>query len=137
MGYNQGKEKSDREPLKWETDIVFSDDLSRLAVKINKAEVSGDKTFFSLEIGKVKEDKTFLRFFNPKIAFTNFQASVDFGDFGALARLLANAHEHCERVLQKRSDEVLARKQDREQRQADRDKPVVRPGLKRIGKALG
>jgi hypothetical protein len=122
-----------RPPLNWEVDIIFTDEESRIALKVNKAE-SDKRTFFSIEVGKLLEDGRFVRFFNPWIQNANYQVSATFPSFAILERLRENAQLHVETILQRNNDRVLAEKQRREEQDVARQKPKLSPGLGKLGK---
>ena len=122
-----------REPLKWETDAVFEDAESRLAIRVSRAEASS-KTLFNTELGRISEDGRFARYFGPKLSSVNWQVKAEFPDFSVYNKLKIKVVEHVETILQRRNDEILAKKQAKEQADLDRNKPKLRPGLKQLGK---
>jgi hypothetical protein len=123
-------DKRDREPLQWKEDVVFVDDRSSLAIRVNKA-IGGSRTMFSLEIGRVHLER-FMRFFNPRIdSVGTFEVNVTFFDFASLQALVEKARLHCKTVIE---EERIERKRQKEEADVARGKPQMKPGLKQLSK---
>src|SRR5271163_3533828 len=128
---NSPKDRQNREPLEWSEDTVIKDEKSSLAVRINRAKAN-DRTLFSVELGRVDVNGRFLRFFNPRVESAgSYQVNISFFDTRPYDAMLIDASERCKTVIEA---ERLERKIEREERDANRDKPQMRPGLKKLGK---
>ena len=128
---NSPKDRQNREPLEWSEDTVIKDEKSSLAVRINRAKAN-DRTLFSVELGRVDVNGRFLRFFNPRVESAgSYQVNISFFDTRPYDAMLIEASERCKTVIEA---ERLDRKIEREERDANRDKPQMRPGLKKLGK---
>ena len=125
-------EPNQRQPLSWSEDTIIRDDKAgSLAIRINKA-VASERTLFSIEIGRIDINQRFIRFLNPKIESDGgYQVAVSFLDTTSLDVLLVLANAHCRAVIE---NERLDKKRAREVADLDRDKPKMRPGLKKLGK---